>query len=123
MNPENEIREAEQRLYRAQLAGDPDALDRLIADDLLFVGPEGKLYGKAMDLEGYRSGWMKIRSLEAQEPEIRPLPPYQVVSVVVDVQGVYAEQPFGGRVRYLRVWASRDGRWQIVAGSCTPVQE
>jgi hypothetical protein len=41
--PDPEIVELEARLRAAQLAVDVAALDVLIADDLLFVGPDGRL--------------------------------------------------------------------------------
>jgi hypothetical protein len=40
--PDPEIVELEARLRAAQLAADVAALDVLIADDLLFVGPDGR---------------------------------------------------------------------------------
>ena len=53
MNPdiEAQVRACETRLYEAMLTSDVAALDRLIADNLLFVGPTGELATKAMDLD------------------------------------------------------------------------
>jgi hypothetical protein len=68
MNPDIEakIRACEVRLYAAMLDSDV-ALDVLIADDLLFVGPMGELATKAMDLELHRSGGTKFHKLVPQE--------------------------------------------------------
>ncbi|WP_460905853.1 nuclear transport factor 2 family protein [Spirosoma areae] len=116
-----QIQQAEQQLMQAQLAGDADTLDTLLADELLFAGPDGNLYTKAMDLAAHRSRTMYLTALGAQKPLIQLLPSLAVVSVLVDLQGVFAGQPMGGRFRYLRVWAYRQGTWQIIAGSCTQV--
>ena len=53
MNPdiEAQVRACETRLYAAMLTSDVATLDRLIADNLLFVGPTGELATKAMDLD------------------------------------------------------------------------
>lgn len=48
MDAEFEALEGQLRL--AQLTADVDVLDRLIADDLLFTGPDGALVTKADDL-------------------------------------------------------------------------
>ena len=50
------IVELEERLRAAQLGADVAALDRLLADELLFTGPDGNLGAKAQDLESHRSG-------------------------------------------------------------------
>ncbi len=115
------IQQAEQTLYRAQLASDVDTLDTLLADELLFVGPDGNLYNKAMDLETHRSGKMHLTTLEAHEPVIQILPQLVIVSVIVDLQGIATGQPIGGRFRYMRVWTLQQGIWRIIAGSCTQV--
>lgn len=123
MTPLEQIRQAEQTLFNAQLAGDANALALLIADDLLFVGPTGELASKAMDLDSHRSGTLRLTTLVPQEPIIKFLPPMAIVSVVVNLQGVFAGQIIDGAYRYLRVWTNHHGTWQITAGSVTQVLE
>ena len=123
MTPLAQIQQAEQNLFNAQLAGDADALATLIADDLLFVGPTGELASKAMDLETYRSGMMHLTALVPDEPIIKFLPPIAIVSVVVNLKGVFSEQVIDGAYRYLRVWTNHHGTWQITAGSVTRVMD
>ena len=48
-----EIVALEARMRDAQLAADVSALDALIAEDLLFAGPDGQLATKAQDLTAY----------------------------------------------------------------------
>ena len=49
MNLESEISLLEEQLRIAMLRSDLSALDALIADDLLFVAPDGSVIGKAED--------------------------------------------------------------------------
>ena len=116
-----QLQQAEQQLIQAQLASDVDTLAYLLADELIFVGPDGHRYTKEMDLASHRTGQVRLTALTAQEPLIEWNEALAVVSVVVDLQGFFADQPIGGQFRYLRVWSYRQGRWQAVAGSCTPV--
>ena len=123
MDLTQEILQAEQTLYQAQLTGDTDLLNRLLSDELLFVGPDGRSYTKEMDLEAHRSRTMYITELIPHEPTVQMLPHLAVVTVMIELKGVFGEQPAGGKFRYLRVWRQQQGTWQVIAGSCTPVQE
>jgi hypothetical protein len=51
MTAEKDLLAAERRLQKAQLAGDVEALDTLLDDRLLAVGPDGSTFTKADDLE------------------------------------------------------------------------
>ena len=114
----------EAELRAAQLTADVAALDRLIADDLLFTGPDGVLATKADDLAAYRDGVMRVTAHEPQAMRVRRVgADVAVVALRARMTGSYAGTPFAGIARYTRVWAREDGRWRIVAGhvSVTPL--
>jgi hypothetical protein len=69
--PDPEIVAMEARVRSVQLNADVDALDQLIADDLLFTGPDGNLATKADDLAAHRSGLVRFRKHEPEELRIR----------------------------------------------------
>ena len=62
-----EIVELEARLRAAQLAADVAALDALIAEDLLFTGPDGSLGTKEQDLAAHASGAVRFREHVPEE--------------------------------------------------------
>src|SRR5690349_123691 len=68
-----EIVELEAAIRAAQLSADIDELDRLIADELLFTGPDGALATKAQDLAAHRTGTVRIREHVPLELRIRRL--------------------------------------------------
>jgi ketosteroid isomerase-like protein len=112
-----EITALEAELRAAQLAADVDALDRLISDELLFTGPDGKLATKADDLAAYRDGVMRVSSHEPEDLRVRRVgPDVAVASLRARMSGSYAGTPFTGTARYTRVWAREDGRWRVVGG-------
>jgi hypothetical protein len=49
-------------------------------------------------------------------------PTTALVTVLAEVAGTYAGQPFRQVARYVRVWAERGGRWQVAGGSVGPAQ-
>lgn len=122
MDPLAQIQRVERQLMDAQLASDADVLDTLLADDLTFVGPDGRLYSKADDLQAHRSGLMRLTYSSPHEPVIKLLPPVAIVAVVVELQGFMGEQPIAGSFHYTRVWADQHGSWRVVAGHCTEVR-
>src|SRR3954468_22062219 len=69
--PDTEIVALEAELRRAQLAADVPALDRLISEDLLFTGPDGKLGTKARDGAAQGAGVVRSRTHERRELRIR----------------------------------------------------
>jgi ketosteroid isomerase-like protein len=115
-NVESTIRALEERLWKAQLSGDVEALDDLIADDLLFTGLAGSLETKAADLQQHRSGALKITKLDPLEFRVRVIPGGAITSVKMDAAAVIAGKLTPATLRYTRVWISEGGRWQIAGG-------
>ena len=107
----------EDDLLRAMRTRDADLLERLLHDDLLFVGPTGEVATKAMDLANYRSGGVHWRKVEVGERRINMMGDSAVVTVVVDLQGNYMGQAVDARCRYLRVWKQEGGSWRVIGGS------
>ncbi len=116
-----EIVALEAALRAAQLAADVQALDRLIADDLLFTGPDGQLATKAQDLAAHRSGALRIREHIPTELRIRRLGADAAIvalrtRLTVEVQG----STVTGTYRYTRIWAREQGEWRVAGGHVAP---
>lgn len=117
-----EIVALEAQIRAAQLAADVGALDRLIADELLFTGPDGELGSKAQDLAAHRSGVVRVREHEPEELRIRRIGlDVAIVALrarlAVEVAGVMVR----GTYRYTRVWAREDGTWRVAGGHVAAV--
>jgi ketosteroid isomerase-like protein len=122
-SPDPEIVELESRLRNAQLAADVAALDTLIADDLLFVGPDGRLATKSQDLEAHASAAVRFREHLPEELQVRRVGRDVAVTslrarLAVEVAGVLRR----GTYCYTRVWA-REGnaQWRVVGGHVSPL--
>ncbi|MGI8402861.1 MAG: nuclear transport factor 2 family protein [Gemmatimonadaceae bacterium] len=113
----------EGEIRAAQLRADTIALDRLIADDLLFTGPDGRLGTKAQDLEAHRSGAIRFRAHEPEDLRVRRVGADVAVSALrarleVEVAGTLVR----GTYRYTRVWAREGGGpWRVVGGHVSEV--
>lgn len=114
---EVQVLRLEDRLRTAMLRGDVDELDALIDDRMVFIGPDGLVYGKEDDLALHRSGEQRLRSLELREFGIEVHAASAVVATVTDLEGNFRGERFAGRYRYLRVWSRAGLDWRVVAGS------
>jgi ketosteroid isomerase-like protein len=122
-SPDPEIVALEARIRAAQLNADVTVLDSLIADDLLFTGPDGQLGTKAQDLQAHHSGTVRFRVHDPEELRIRRVGEDVAVSALrarlaVEVAGTL----FRGTYRYTRVWAREgEGPWRVVAGHVSEI--
>jgi ketosteroid isomerase-like protein len=118
-----EIAALEAELRAAQLAADVMALDRLIADNLLFTGPDGRLGTKAQDIEAHATGVLRFRSHEPEELRVRRVGKNVAIAALrarlaVEVGGRITR----GTYRYTRVWArEKGGPWRVVGGHVSEV--
>jgi ketosteroid isomerase-like protein len=120
---DEEIAALEAELRAAQLAADVSALDRLIADRLLFTGPDGRLGTKAQDLEAHTSGVVRFRSHEPEELRVRRVGKNVAIAALrtrlaVEVAGTITRATY----RYTRIWArEKGGPWRVVGGHVSEV--
>ncbi len=107
----------EEQLRVAMLGADVDALDRLIAPDLLFTTHMGQVIGKQQDLDMHRSGLLRFRAIEAGERLVAVHGPVGVISARMNLVGSFGESPFNLDLRCTRTGRQADdGQWQILAG-------
>ena len=109
---------AEIELLTAIKKSDVMALDSILHDDLLFNMPDGQTITKEFDLQVYRSGRMKIDSLEASDQIVNIIDNSAVVAVTVALKGSYDEHPINGVFKYIRVWKKVGKNLKVIAGSC-----
>ncbi|MCD9576877.1 nuclear transport factor 2 family protein [Flavobacterium soyae] len=109
---------AEIKLLTAVKNADVSVLEQILHDDLLFNLPDGQTITKEFDLNSYRSGKMKIDSLEASDQIVNIIDNLAVVTVSVSLNGTYDNNPINGVFKYIRVWKQFDGHLKVIAGSC-----
>lgn len=139
---EQEIMKLEKEVVEAGLRGDAAATERLMADDYFFMTRDGVVHEnlKAALLARMRSGesgedlLARMKSDESDDAMPQPtkiddtqIHIYGDTGVVI-VRSTYKSRGKDGRVveyptRYLHVWARQQGRWRLVAGSSTRIEQ
>ena len=100
------------------LSADVNALDSLLAPELIFTNHLGRLLSKQDDLEAHRSGILKVKELVASEQQVQLHGEVAVVSVRMRLSGTYDGSPANGNFRFTRVWAVAGpdrNYWHVVA--------
>lgn len=116
-----EIIKLEEDLRQAMLSSDVKKLDELIDDSLVFIGPDGSVASKQIDLDAHRSKIQKIQELNPTEQVIKDFGSFVAVTVKMAITGTYGDFDISGNYRYLRVWKNNNGTFKIVTGSVTKI--
>jgi ketosteroid isomerase-like protein len=107
---------AERALHAAQLGGDVAALDRLLDDRLIAIGPDGARHTKNDDLAGYRSGSSVITELSEEDVEVLVAGTTGATFFTATIAGTFGGEPMSARLRYTRTWVHDDKTgWRILA--------
>lgn len=117
----SEITALEDRRWAAQIAGDLDALDVLLADELSYTHSNGMVDTKASYIEAIAGKVFDYQSESRSDVKV------EVVGDTAMVTGRVAMTVLaGGRTveldsRYTVVWIRRDGSWQLLCWQSTPI--
>ena len=117
---EQSVLARERALQAAMRASDVEALDELLHDDLLAVGPDGTLADKAMDLEAHRTGVFTIAELTEEELQVRIHGDLALTFVMLAIRGTIGGADVSGRYRYTRTWTRASGDWQVIGAHISP---
>lgn len=111
MSAIDEIKELEERLRRAELGPDPDFFEQVLADNAVLDGQ--MLKAKVVEAHRHDSKAPKFTKVEMSDYTFQD----HGTAVVVTCKGFYEGPQWSGRLQFMRVWAKKGDRWQIIAGS------
>jgi ketosteroid isomerase-like protein len=115
----SKILELEERLRLAMCHSDVNALDNLLAENLIFTNHLGQVVSKSEDIDSHRKKTFVINSVGLSNQEVIHLGNSAVVTAQANISGSYNGQPSEGKFRFTRVWSNNTNGWQVVAGhSC-----
>jgi hypothetical protein len=111
-------------LSRAQtlLRADTAALSRIVGDEFFEISRLGQVRTKADNIRDIASGDLRLLSVKYDSLAVRIYGDVAVLRGIADNAGTFRGFPFTGKIRYMRIFIRRDGRWQAVAMQQTPLQ-
>jgi len=117
---EQEVRQAIEKYRTALLQRDTSALEKIWADDYIFVNASGEVLTKAQRLANAKSGATTLDSINEEENiNVRVYQNSAVATSRVTIKGQYAGQPTSGQYRSTHVWVKGTAGWQLVSNQLT----
>ena len=125
---ELELKRIENDFPRVLKEKDTDAVDRVEADDIVVIYPDGTVGNKTQDMSDIKSGNLSADSWEVTDMKVIVLDKdAAVVSGRSIIKGGKSKTPDGktidisGEIRWIDTFARRNGEWKLVASISTPV--
>ncbi|WP_375470029.1 nuclear transport factor 2 family protein [uncultured Nostoc sp.] len=116
-----ELENLEVELREAMLRNDITALDRLLADEVIFTDPQGSVIDKVEDLSLHQSGDLVVTSYETDELIVRVFGSTGITNLKVRLTGLFKGESFSGVYRYTRTYLKQNEQWQIIAAQATAI--
>jgi Domain of unknown function (DUF4440) len=116
------VRAVESARAEALVRADTAALSRMVAEEFMEISRLGQLRTKADNIRDIGSGDLRLRSVRHDSLAVRIYGDVAVLRGIADNAGTVRGFPFSGKIRYLRIFVRRDGRWQAVAMQQTALQ-
>jgi ketosteroid isomerase-like protein len=113
------VKALELERFQAQEKNDFAALERLLADDLVYTHSSGNVDSKASYIESLRSGKARYLKIAPDELKVRIIGDLALIhgrgvfTLETNVNGQKGENPL--KLSFLDVWQKRNGKWQMIA--------
>lgn len=117
-----QVNDLEDRRYAAMVGADLDALDDLLADDVIYTHSDASVDTKASYLDMLRSGRLVYLALEHTTDLVLTRPGVAIVAGTMagSIQMHGAAKTLNSRVA--AVWVGEGGRWRLAAFQPTPIK-
>ena len=121
---EQEVRQMIEKYRTALLQRDIGALEKIWADDYVFVNASGDVATKADRLANAKSGATTLESINEEESiTVRVYQNSAVATSRVTIKGQYSGQPTSGQYRSTHVWVKGPAGWQLVTNQLTALKQ
>jgi ketosteroid isomerase-like protein len=118
---EEQVLERGQEWATAELHGDMIALDQMLADEFIGIGPRGFMLTKEQWLARFRSGDVRYDSFTWDDVRVRVYGDAAVATGRQSQQGKYKDQEIAGQFRAMLVFVQQEGRWVLAALQLSPI--
>lgn len=104
---------------RALVANDASALERILADDFVYLYDRGFVSGKAAMVKEASDGKIHFETGSPEDVDVRL---YGDTAIVTELGTLKrSDQSVLGKFRFYRIYRKRQESWQLIAGEKTPV--
>jgi hypothetical protein len=109
----------QEELDEAELKADRDALDTLLADDFVCIGPKGFLMDKKTFIDRHRH--FEYLTIESTEVEVHGHDAAAVVTLAHKNRAVYQGEEMEHTLRMGQTWVQTRGAWRLALLQSSPL--
>jgi len=95
-------------------------LDNVLADEFFAMNPQGQLLDKAHQLANLERPDRTLKVLNPRDTQVHFYGDVAILTEHVTVDGMDKGRPFGGEYRFVRIFAKKNGQWQVVMAQGAP---
>ena len=110
---------AEDARYAAQMNNDFAAMDRLIADDLVYIHSSSLVDNKKTYIESMRTGAVKYRVMRRSDVTVRTFGCVATLTGMGNFDVTVNDKEMTVDLRFHAIWAKRDGKVQFISWQAT----
>lgn len=110
---------AEDARYTAQMNDDFTAMNKLIADDLVYIHSSSVVDNKQTYIESMRSGSVKYRSMKRSDVTVRTFGCVATLTGLGNFEVTLNGKELSIEIRFHAIWAKRDGKVQFISWQAT----
>jgi uncharacterized protein (TIGR02246 family) len=115
-----DVRALSERWFQAWLDKDAEVVERLAADDYVYVGPGGAMMDRAHILAVIRAPSYRLDRGARTEVEVRTLGrDAALVRHHYQGAGTFEGRPFADDQRCVMVWVDQSGGWRLALEQCS----
>lgn len=118
-----QIEALEEKWRAAQLAGDIQTMDGMLADDFIGISMSGQLNTKSQQLDRIRNHQLMLSKIQLSDMKIKLLDTVAIVTCQAEVEGTSDGASMKGIYRYTRVYQHlASGEWKITSFEATRIR-
>lgn len=115
----DDVVKAEDARYAAQMANDFPAMEKLIADDLVYIHSSSVVDTKQSYIESMRSGMVKYKVMRRSDVKVRTFGCIATLTGLGNFDVQLNDKDLSIELRFHSIWAKRDGKLQFVSWQAT----
>jgi len=113
---------ADKRFFNALIAGDAQALDRILTDDFILIDVmSGSEITKPAFLAATGSGQVKFEAIEPADNRVRLYQTTAIITGRTQMKGRLGDAPFPASSRYTHAFVSQQNEWRLATAQGTPI--
>ncbi|MEO0315632.1 MAG: hypothetical protein RI928_2088 [Pseudomonadota bacterium] len=116
---EAQVQAAEDARYAAQTSLDYTALERLLADDLIYIHSSAVVDNKQSYINSMRDGSVRYLAMKRSEVQVRTFGCLAVMTGIGQFDVQLKDKPLSVELRFHSLWISREGKLQFVSWQST----